>query len=216
MTEALFPPGTIRPGTPIVGTAGRGTVGQILTDEHPGTGAPRSFAVTAGHVFNAREPLPPGVILDDVEDLAFVLLPEDCRSSSVVLGTGHSAVTYRDPQVGDEVFKVGSRSGITHGVVTTLRAGKAFVEPGPVWQEISSPGDSGASWISTASGAVLGIHTLGERDPDPAKEIAGMIISSKVAEAFARCFPHRDSVEMVSVPRAELERILDTVERFLR
>lgn len=117
------------------------------------------------------------------------------------------------------VFKLGSSSGLTHGFLTSLADHKTpfhFVKPGDVWQEISAPGDSGAAWVLEGTKEVVGIHVLGESDPDPTKEVAGMVPIDVVIRVFAegREFILSQKSETITVSRkvmVELQNYLNKI-----
>jgi endonuclease G len=114
-------------------------------------------------------------------DAAVAALTGTRRFSVMQLGIG-PVRGFRSPSVGDDVQKSGFGSRVTRGLVTSttmiqdirgrdgvLRRYRdvVFIEPRESYQEVSSPGDSGAIWLDTNMNAVA-LHFAGRNRPEKA------------------------------------------------
>ena len=66
------------------------------------------------------------------------------------------------PIPGDEVYKVGWRTGLTRGMITGLKPNQVEVSPKAPFTRMSKPGDSGSVYISSLTGNVVVLHNSGD------------------------------------------------------
>lgn len=66
------------------------------------------------------------------------------------------------PVAGDEVYKVGARTGLTRGIITDVDANQIEVTPSPPFPRMSNKGDSGSVYVSLVTGMVCGLHHSGD------------------------------------------------------
>ena len=66
------------------------------------------------------------------------------------------------PVAGDEVYKVGARTGLTRGIISDLDANQIEVTPNAPFTRMSNSGDSGSVYISLVTGMVCGLHHSGD------------------------------------------------------
>ncbi len=108
--------------------------------------------------------------------------------SRLILGIPQFPRFYKDPLVGMAVTKSGRTTGVTYGIIDGVNQEGFTIIPDPQHPapdgEISSPGDSGAIWLESASGAAVGLHVAGESDPDPAAERAWAKRINKVLDVL--------------------------------
>ncbi len=66
------------------------------------------------------------------------------------------------PVAGDEVYKVGARTGLTRGIISDVDANNVEVTPNAPFTRMSNKGDSGSVYISLPTGMVCGLHHSGD------------------------------------------------------
>jgi hypothetical protein len=62
------------------------------------------------------------------------------------------------PVAGDEVYKVGARTGLTRGIIDEVDTDRMEVVPNPEFPRMSNNGDSGAVYVSLETDMVCGLH----------------------------------------------------------
>jgi hypothetical protein len=62
------------------------------------------------------------------------------------------------PVAGDEVYKVGARTGLTRGIIDEVDTDRMEVVPNPGFPRMSNSGDSGSVYVSLATDMVCGLH----------------------------------------------------------
>lgn len=121
-------------------------------------------------------------------DAAIALLTGSRPFSSTVLGVGAQVHGIAEPRIGDLVVKSGRSTGVTRGRVDGI--GRYYIrystgqvgidgctivprtDGNPNNEEISTSGDSGASWLLEGSQTMVGLHFAGETDALPSREHA--------------------------------------------
>jgi hypothetical protein len=66
------------------------------------------------------------------------------------------------PVAGDEVYKVGARTGLTRGIISDTDANRVEITPNAPFTRMSNKGDSGSVYISLPTGMVCGLHHSGD------------------------------------------------------
>lgn len=66
------------------------------------------------------------------------------------------------PVPGDDVYKIGIRTGLTRGVVTDIHPDRVEVTPDAEFPRMSNKGDSGSVYVSQFTGLVIGLHNAGD------------------------------------------------------
>jgi hypothetical protein len=217
MRERTVRRNAIQPGLGVSRRGGSvGTLGAIVFDRS--TGAPcllsnwhvlaRGNAVQIGdHIVqpgasNRTKPiatLERWVIGSD-GDAAIGRLSTTRRVKTAQFGTSIRVMEARFPQLGDEVIKSSSRTGITRGRVDGI--GRYYMQfgdqrfgvdgfkitsridgnPGNV--AISAMGDSGSLWYVESDGVGVGLHFAGDSSSNPRNEYALACFLPRVLEAL--------------------------------
>lgn len=66
------------------------------------------------------------------------------------------------PAVGDEVWKIGARTGLTRGIIVDADANEVEIQPLAAFPRMSNRGDSGAVYVSNTNGMVCVLHNQGD------------------------------------------------------
>ncbi|MCW5556768.1 MAG: hypothetical protein KIT22_02835 [Verrucomicrobiae bacterium] len=66
------------------------------------------------------------------------------------------------PVAGDEVYKVGARTGLTRGIITDVDSTEIEVTPNAPFPRMSNKGDSGSVYVSLVTGMVCALHHSGD------------------------------------------------------
>jgi endonuclease G, mitochondrial len=170
-----------------------GTLGGLVIDRHTGA----EMILSNWHVlvgdWSARPGQPilqpgrgdGGTAVDAVATLTRNAMPVNLDAAVATLNGSRAllneqvdlemATGVRRPELGMAVVKSGRRTGITHGLVTTLdgiirirlggleRIVRSFftIEPRHPLEEVSAGGDSGSFWLDSSSRQAVGLHFAG-------------------------------------------------------
>ncbi|HEV7333096.1 MAG TPA: hypothetical protein VGN63_18825 [Flavisolibacter sp.] len=133
-------------------------------------------------------------MLNEKLDIAFIELSgRAAATANKIYGIQGNIVGTTSPEVGMRVFKSGTRTGVTYGIITKVMSNYARVEPDPdvygtADVEISSGGDSGSVWLYQAQeGELMAVllHNLGEKNKLTGVEWASGIRMDVIQKVYA-------------------------------
>jgi endonuclease G len=139
-------------------------------------------------------------IIDEDGDAAIATLNRQRQANPAIRLIDRAPLRLRDPEPNEILIKCGRSTAVTRGRVSGRKGtyfpvyktrGRVAIEgfeivPEKPGVEISSPGDSGAVWVSEDMQDIVGLHFAGERDPHTDMELKEVAMACYATRVFAR------------------------------